>query len=77
MIMDWSIIHCGYISKVEIMDAVQDADWQDWRMALKGTSTEYKHGSLRQWLQRKGNTRRAQVQVTNYVNALKRGGIVK
>lgn len=58
---------------------VGDPKWQKFRRSLKGLPTTMKLDKLAEW--RKGHlfifetpTRESQVQVDNYVNALKRGG---
>jgi len=64
------------IDKGEIDDAINDPEWQEFRVSLKGLSTEEKLNKLEQWLKiHKGH--KAKVQVINYMNALKRGGQVK
>jgi hypothetical protein len=64
--------------KSEIFQAIADEDWQDFRLSLKGKSTEKKLEELRRWLKTKSTTNgvgwKAKVQVMNYINALKRGG---
>lgn len=66
------------LSKADIMQAIADADWQDFRLSLKGKTTEVKLEELRRWLNSKTTTNgvgwKARVQVMNYINALKRGG---
>lgn len=64
---------------------VQDAEWQRYRRAMKGESTEKKLDMLEQWrlLEENDNREivgrahigmRCQCQIDNYINALKRGG---
>lgn len=74
--LDWDKIHCGSITRKEIADSVPEPEWQLLRVRLKGTSLEVKYELLRDWLEINNNSRTAQVQVTNYINALKRGGLV-
>jgi hypothetical protein len=60
---------------------VQDPDWQEFRKSLKGKSTQIKLTRLQWWwihnwfdsLERQIRTR---CQVTNYLYALKRGGLL-
>jgi hypothetical protein len=55
--------------------AVANPVWQAFRKSLKGLPTEEKLDKLHDWLHNVGPTsRRKQVQVDNYINALKRGG---
>lgn len=58
---------------------VEDAFWQKFRLTLKGISTQDKLKRLTQYrndcLSMTGElARRYQVQIDNYINALKRGG---
>lgn len=74
--LDWKSIHCGTITKEEIMRYVSQPEWQDVRIELKGKTLEEKFNTLKDWLKKHKNSRAAQVQVTNYINALARGGMV-
>lgn len=58
--------------------AVNNSTWQKYRLAMKGKPTEEKLRMLRQWRaahMKDGKLPKAtQVQIDNYINALKRGG---
>ena len=65
----------------EIMEAVKDDCWQEFRLSLKGLSTTEKLKRLEGYLlkvelaSKDGNTPRVeQVRIDNYINALLRGG---
>jgi len=62
------------INKEEIDKAIDDKKWQEFRKSLKGLSTEEKLDKLQEWLNSHKGSRKAEVQVINYINALKRGG---
>lgn len=63
-----------YVTKAEIMAfCVQDEEWQEFRLSLKGKPTRIKLELLALWKESHPD-RRGQVQVDNYLNALKRGG---
>jgi hypothetical protein len=65
------------ISKGEIYVAVQDPIWQDFRLSLKGLSTQEKLRKLAEYLDWTAPIHEQllhEVQVINYLNALKRGG---
>ena len=62
------------IDKEEIDKAIDDEKWQEFRKSLKGISTEEKLDKLQEWLNSHKGSRKAEVQVINYINALKRGG---
>lgn len=64
---------------------VLDANWQEFRLSLKGLSTYVKLANLERWRMMHADQattqsgvevvpRRIEVQIDNYVNALKRGG---
>jgi hypothetical protein len=74
---NWSNLIFGSYGRQEIDDAVSDPDWQDVRMDMKGTSLESRYVVLNLYLDRERNSRKAKIRVTNYVNALKRGGMIK
>jgi len=74
--LDWDSIHFGKLNKLEILQAVADADWQSVRVEMKGASLEVKFGMLKDWLSYCNYNRRSRIQVTNYINALKRGGLI-
>lgn len=70
------------LTRSEIMTAVGDSDWQALRIQLAGMPLEWRYKQLRRWLDGDINNsatprRWRQVQVANYVNALKRGGMIK
>jgi len=85
---DWQKLIFGSFSREEIRDAVQNGDWQMLRMSLMGTSMLTKYKALLEYLAiddwtdvpdavREYRAKVRRVQVTNYVNALKRGGLIK
>jgi hypothetical protein len=75
--MNWNSIHFGKLKKDDIFKHIEDRRWQKLRVRLKGKSLEYKYQSLCDWLDINAYDESAQVQVTNYINALKRGGLIK
>ena len=75
--MDWKTLYFGHMCKDEVLRCVKDPEWQALRIAMKGSTTEHKFHSLTAWLKVKNYSREAQVQVTNYVTALSRGGLIK
>ena len=75
--MNWKELYFGKMNKHEVLSAVADDDWQRVRISMKNTSLEYKYAQLCKWLKLNNYSRKAQVQVTNYVTALSRGGLIK
>lgn len=67
----------GTYSQSDVLQAVNNMEWQTFRISLKGKSTNEKIKGLREWLVLNNNSHRSKIQVTNYIYALKRGGILK
>lgn len=69
------------LSPDQIRDAVRDDKWQDFRLSLKGLSTEKKLDRLEWYLMLKEHQGEGfgviQTRVANYINALLRGGQLK
>jgi len=75
-----------YCSPEEVTKyCVKDANWQEFRLSLKGLSTYVKLANLERWRMRHAEQattqsgvekvpRRVEVQIDNYIGALKRGG---
>lgn len=75
--MDWNKLYFGHLKKSEVDSAVHSFEWQQLRIWLKGKSLNVKYFNLMKWLNYNKCSRKAQVQVTNYVTALSRGGFIK
>lgn len=75
----WPYIVMTY-SPLEVQEyCVRSAGWQNFRVTLKGKPTTQKLAMLKDWrdldIAILGHVRRrCQVQIDNYINALKRGG---
>ena len=74
--MNWNKFIYGSYSIKRVLEAVQDPDWQNLRMMMWGTSLETKYQMLEKYAQN-NLTEEKKIQITNYVNALKRGGLLK
>jgi hypothetical protein len=71
----------GSWSPAEIRYAVYEADqrsteWQRFRVSMKGQTTNTKLFRLMEYLENNRGDRIVQCQVDNYINALKRGGLL-
>ena len=75
--MDWNKLIFGKLNKEEILRLVKDDYWQSIRVNLKGTPLDYKYEKLINYLEENYFSYEAKVRVTNYVNALRRGGLIK
>ena len=67
----------GRVTRSDITAAVNDKEWQKFRESMKGESTEEKIFMLVEWQVNHFGEHQAWVQITNYLNALKRGGQLK
>ena len=65
------------LSKEEILWAVQDENWQVFRATLHGVTLEERLALLEEYLNEDRTSKARHVQVVNYINALKRGGMIK
>lgn len=77
MTPNWEKLVFGKYDFRKIAGAVADTQWQRFRASIKGTNLTERYKLLEEWVESHDNNRRAQIQVTNYVNALKRGGAIK
>lgn len=81
MTIDWKDLHSGKLSKADILptsEIIRDETWQQFRLSLKGRTTEDKLEHLKYWLEHGASPKRwREIQVTNYINALRRGGQIK
>ncbi len=67
----------GQYSIKEVLQEVKVARWQRERVRMLGTSHRFKWNVLRAYLRDNGFNRHSRCVVTNYVYALKRGGVIK
>jgi hypothetical protein len=77
--MDWESLTFGRYGLKEILPAVRYNDWQEVRLWLKGKTLEQRYARLQEWIwtaRGPAELLRRQIQVTNYVNALRRGGMI-
>lgn len=64
------------ITQSDITRVIKDPAWQSTRLRMKGMSTDQKIGTCVHWLILRGFSRDSEVQVENYLNALRRGGLL-
>ena len=74
---DWSLLYSGKLNREDIDKAVRSSKWQELRIWLKGKSAGVKYTNLKLWLEFNQYSTESKIQVTNYVTALSRGGIIK
>lgn len=75
--MNWNKLVSGKLKMDEILDAVDNDEWQELRKSLKGQPLTTRYEELETYLEKHSYSKKAKIRVTNYVNALKRGGMVK
>jgi hypothetical protein len=76
MSLDWSVLRSDHYNVVEVLKAVKDVEWQAFRKSLRGKDLQTKYDMLKAWLYKHDDDHKAKVQVTNYVNALARAGLI-
>jgi len=72
--MNWDSLDFGVFSPQEIARAVRDEVWQRYRKMMKGKSLTEKFNMLKNHLRSENYSKKSKIQVTNYVNALRRAG---
>lgn len=75
--MNWKKLYFGHINRQEIKKAINDNTWQRLRLDLKGRDLINKYYRLLYYLERNNFNKKAKIQVTNYVTALSRGGLIR
>lgn len=73
----WQQFIFGIFDQPTILSHVKDTVWQRTRVSMLGTTLSVKYETLYAYLLQENNSPHAQICVTNYVNALKRGGLIK
>lgn len=74
--MNWDKFE-AHETRDEIREYVKDPEWQGVRLTMLGVSLQAKYIVLDTYLKGQGYTRASVVQVSNYVKALRRGGLLK
>ncbi len=75
--MNWSDLIFGKYNIKIVLEVVKQQEWQDLRVSLLGKPLEFKYKQLKHWLALNNHSEKSKIQVTNYVYALKRGGLIK
>ncbi len=71
------IVKMRKLTREEIQKAIKDPKWQETRISMKGKTIQEKGRILVDWFKKAKDKKQAEVQIINYWNALKRGGLVK
>lgn len=75
--MNWRKLYFGHVSVADMRKYTPNVDWQAARLSMKGTTTGFKYRVLCGWLLDCDFSYASRIQVTNYVTALSRGGLIK
>lgn len=74
---DWeSLVMRPRTPRHMIMEAVREEGWYELRKTMKGTTMDERYDILMKWLEEHRFDERSRIQVSNYVNALKRAGML-
>lgn len=75
--MNWKKLYFGHVTVSDMRKYTPEPDWQKVRLDMKGKTLAYKYSALCKWLIVSRFSYGAKIQVTNYVTALSRGGLIK
>jgi hypothetical protein len=65
-----------WIPAIIRLQAVKDKNWQIIRKSMLKTPLEFKYDTLQKWLDENKYSKKSKVQTQNYVQALRRSGLV-
>ena len=74
---NWKMLYFGHVPVADMKKYTPEAEWQKVRLDMKGKTTAYKYKALCLWLITSQFSYASKIQVTNYVTALSRGGLIK
>jgi len=57
--------------------SVKDEDWQIIRKSMLKTDLEFKYETLQNWLEKNKYSDKSKIQTQNYMQALKRSGLIE
>lgn len=74
--LNWKKLYFGTVPVKDMRLYTPELEWQKVRVSMKGTTNLVKFRSLCQWLVQNNFSYSSRIQVTNYVTALSRGGLI-
>jgi len=78
MTLNWSKFKFfDWIPSVIRLQSVKDDDWQIVRKSMLKTSLEFKYTVLQKWLERNKYSEKSKIQTQNYMQALRRSGLIE
>ena len=66
-----------WIPAVIRLQSVNDENWQITRKSMLKTNLEFKYDALQKWLEKNKYSEKSKVQTQNYVQALRRSGLIE
>ena len=66
-----------WIPAVIRLQSVNDENWQITRKSMLKTNLEFKYDTLQNWLETNKYSEKSKVQTQNYVQALRRSGLIE
>jgi len=66
-----------WIPTIIRLQSVKDNDWQVVRKTMLKTTLEFKYETLQKWLCKKNYSKKSKVQTQNYMQALRRSGLIE
>ncbi len=78
MILEWHKFEFfDWIPTVIRLQSVKDDDWQVIRKSMLKTDLEFKYETLQNWLEKNKYSDKSKIQTQNYVQALRRSGLIE
>ncbi len=66
-----------WIPTIIRLQSVKEDDWQLVRKSMLGTTLEFKYETLKKWLVQNNYSEKSKVQTQNYMQALRRSGLIE
>jgi nucleoside-specific outer membrane channel protein Tsx len=78
MVLKWyKFEFFDWIPTVIRSQSVKHQDWQIIRKSMLNTDLEFKYETLQNWLEKNKYSDKSKIQTQNYMQALKRGGLIE
>ena len=66
-----------WIPLIVRLQSVRDDNWQQVRKSMLNTTLEFKYNTLQKWLKSNNYSKKSKIQTQNYVQALRRSGLIE
>ena len=77
-VLKWSKFRFfDYIPTIIRLESVKDEDWQAIRKSMLKTTLKFKYQTLQNWLEKNNFSKKSKIQTQNYMQALRRSGLVE